>query len=268
MADTVRRFLRIPYTLHVYRQSIVPKPKATLVFLHGIGNSGITWDEIASELPEDVNIIIVDLLGFGDSPKPTRATYSVATQARALMKTLLLLGIRQKVVLVGHSMGSLVAVEFTKRYPLAVRSLVLCSPPLYKARGSSLVQRDDMLRLMYKLAMREPSNILRMSRLAHRAKLKSADFDITKVNPDTYIAALKASIINQTTIDDLAGIRQPVRILYGTLDPFVIGTNIRSLKKTAPQVMVTRFIGGHELVGGYVQRAAKAIRQQLGEIIA
>jgi cis-3-alkyl-4-acyloxetan-2-one decarboxylase len=83
-------------------------------------------------------VIVVDLLGFGDSPKPDWATYDARTQAQSLAKTLLGLGLTQRVVLVGHSMGSLVAVEFAKRYPALVKALVLCSPPLY-----NVDPRDD-----------------------------------------------------------------------------------------------------------------------------
>ena len=80
------RYMRVPYTLHVYRQSSVPKPRATLVFLHGIGNAGKTWDEVSMLLPDDVNIVVVDLLGFGDSPQPDWAAYDAKTQARSLAK--------------------------------------------------------------------------------------------------------------------------------------------------------------------------------------
>ncbi len=267
------RWLRVPYTLHVYRHSVSEKrPRATLVFLHGIGNSGPVWDIVAAELPDNVDVIIVDLLGFGDSPRPTWATYNARTQARSLMKTLLGLRLKQQIVLVGHSMGSLVAVEFAKKYPLLVKSLVLCSPPLYNLELSGdkkvLLQRDELLRSVYELALKDPANFVRLSTLALKAGMKSPDFDITKLDGNTYAAALKANIINQTTMQDIVKLKRPIRILYGTLDPFVIGKNIRKVQKASPNVTVMKFIGGHEIVGSYVERVAKAIKQQIGEVIA
>ena len=74
--------------------------RATLVFLHGLGNSGRTWDEVAAKLPDDINLVIVDLLGFGDSPQPNWAVYSAKTQAKSLAKTLLANGVFGKVILV------------------------------------------------------------------------------------------------------------------------------------------------------------------------
>lgn len=269
LSDAVwHRYLGIPYTLHVYRQSTVPKPRATLVFLHGLGNSGKTWDEVTIGLPDDINLVIVDLLGFGDSPQPGWAVYDSRTQARSLAKTLIANGVLGKVVLVGHSMGGLVAVEFAKRFPAFVDSLVLCSPPLYNVDKSDdkklFVQRDEQLRRLYELAIKKPENIILLSRLAKRYKLMNPDFDVDALNIDAYVAALRANILDQTALHDIVRLKQPVHILYGTLDPFVIGDNIKRASQLSATVTVTKFIGGHEIVGKYVDRVAHTIIRAIG----
>jgi len=261
------RYLRVPYTLHVYRQSSVKKAQATIVFLHGLGNSGKTWDEVAAGLPDDVNVIVVDLLGFGDSPQPEWAVYDARTQARSLAKTLITIRARQRVILVGHSMGALVAVEFAKRYPAFVASLVLCSPPLYVVDPSDdkklFVQRDEQLRRLYELAIKNPESIVKLSGIAKRAGLLNPDFDVHELNVDAYVGALRAGVLGQTTMHDILTITQPIRIVYGTLDPFVIGDNIKKIQKMSSNITVTKFIGGHEIVGGYVKRVVSAIESQL-----
>lgn len=261
------RYLGVPYTLHVYRQSTVKKATATLVFLHGIGNSGKTWDEVSAELPDNVNVVIIDLLGFGDSPRPSWAVYDAQTQARSVAKTLLSLGIFNKIILVGHSMGSLVAVEFARRYPAMVSSLVLCSPPLYNLDKSDdkrlYFERDAQLRRLYEFAIEKPQNILTITRIAKKAKLLNPAFDINALNLDAYVAALKANIINQTTSHDIARLKQPVDIIYGTLDPFVIGDNIEKAAQTNHGVKITKFIGGHEIMGRYVKKVLQVISTQI-----
>jgi pimeloyl-ACP methyl ester carboxylesterase len=263
------RFLGIPYTLHVYRQSTVQRPRATLVFLHGIGNSGRTWDEVSMELPDDVNIVTLDLLGFGDSPQPDWAVYDAKTQARSVAKTLLSLGVYQKIILVGHSMGALVAVEFARRYPAAVSSLVLCSPPLYNVDPNDdkkfFVERDEQLRRLYEFALKYPEAIVQVSKLAKKYNMLNPDFDVDSMNIDSYVLALRANILNQTTMHDIVRIKKPIHILHGTLDPFVIGQNIKLVGQKSELVTVTKFIGGHEIVGGYVKRVGAAIEQQLNE---
>jgi len=264
----IHRHLRVPYSLHVYRQSTVSKPRMTLVFLHGIGNSGRTWDEVSMKLPDDVNLTVVDLLGFGDSPKPDWATYDAKTQARSLAKTLLGLGLQRRIILVGHSMGALVAVEFAKRYPTLVRSLVLCSPPLYNVDPTDdkrlFVERDEQLRRLYEFALKNPDNIIRLSKLAQRYNLLNPDFDVDRMNIDNYVLALRANILNQTSMRDIVRIKRPIHIIYGTLDPFVIGQNIKRAAEVSEFISVTKFLGGHEITGGYVKRVVDAIKQQAG----
>lgn len=270
MFDTIwHRWLRVPYTLHVYRQSVVKKPVATLVFMHGIGGSARVWDEVISRLRRDVNVVAVDLLGYGDSPRPDWAKYDAATQAKALAKTLLGLGITQPVTLVGHSMGGLVAVEFARRYPLVVRSLIICSPPLYNVDSSNdkklFALRDTQLRRLYEFAIKNPKNIVRVSKLAKRYKLLHPEFDVDNINLDNYILSLRANILNQTTAHDIIKIKRPIHILYGLLDPFVIGENIQNAAQSSVYIKPEKFVGGHEVIGRYVGRVLKAIDRQLEE---
>jgi len=256
--------LRVPYTLHVYRQSRVDKPKATLVFLHGLGNSGSTWESVAEGLPNDIDFLIIDLLGFGDSPAPTWAVYDAKTQAKALAKTLLVHAVRRRVILVGHSMGSLVAVEFAKRYPLLVKSLVLCSPPLYRASKDKrlLMEREELLRWFYELVAKQPDNLARVTRLATKAGLKGDDYDVSKLNAKTYVAALRESIINQTAMEDIVKLPHPINILYSTVDMAVIGKNISRVQEASKSIVVTKFIGPHEIIGKkYTDKVTDALKQ-------
>jgi pimeloyl-ACP methyl ester carboxylesterase len=90
----IHKILRIPYTLAVYEKRRVKKPKATLVFLHGVGASGAAWDEVVKGLKDEhVDMFVVDLLGFGKSPKPEWAQYKASMQSAALAKTLLTRGV-------------------------------------------------------------------------------------------------------------------------------------------------------------------------------
>lgn len=268
MFDTlIHRYLRIPYTLHVYRESRASRAKKTVVFLHGIGNSGQTWDEVLESLDANVDFLVIDLLGFGDSPRPDWATYDAPTQAKALAKTLAVHARIQPIVLVGHSMGSLVAVEFAKRFPLLVDSLLLCSPPLYNVDKSDdhklFVERDEQLRRLYEFAIADPNNIVKLSHLAKRYKLVNPDFDVDHGNVDSYILALRANILNQTTAHDIVRIKKPITILYGAFDPFVIGGRLRAVAQRSKYIRAKRLLVGHEIVGGYVGRVSKELKDLL-----
>ena len=54
-----------------------------VVFVHGLGASGRYWDAVVPRLAGR-RTVTVDLLGFGRSPKPRRASYDVDFHADAL----------------------------------------------------------------------------------------------------------------------------------------------------------------------------------------
>lgn len=78
------------------------------VLLHGYGASSFTWRYWAPELAARGHVLLVDLKGFGDAPRPDDGRYAVADQA--LLVHDLLVGRRlEGVTLMGHSMGGAVA---------------------------------------------------------------------------------------------------------------------------------------------------------------
>lgn len=100
-----------------------------IVFLHGLAGSTASWGEPFLALAVDHDLLLVDLLGFGRSPKPAIA-YSVEDHLLALRRTL-----QQQDMprphLVGHSMGALLALAYAARYPNEVGRVVLLALPWF-----------------------------------------------------------------------------------------------------------------------------------------
>lgn len=257
----LHKWLRIPYALHVHVDKKVRRPRATVLFLHGIGNSGESWQRVIQDLPSDIRVVVIDLLGFGKSPRPGWAIYNAKTQARSVIATFLKLNIRQPVIIVGHSLGGLVAVEVAHRYPLIVRSLVLCSPPFYKASQQKklLPSYDTLLKELYGLVQRYPEKFLLISQLAMRLGLVDKSYNVTSETVPVYINALTASIINQTTLNDALKLTVPTRILYGQFDPMVVFANFKWLAKHNPHVTIKSLLVGHEMLGLYIPAIRKEI---------
>lgn len=258
--DLVHKYLHLPYNLHIYSDKKIAHPKATVLLLHGMGNSGKAWDELIAALPDSVRVISIDLLGFGSSPSPRWLKYNSTVQARSVIATLLRARIRQPLILVGHSMGSLVAVEIAKRYPALVKSLVLCSPPLYtEAEKQALPDQQKILRDFYSFALKNPQKIVGAVPLATKLKIVGKAFNVTNDNVAIYMAVLESSIMSQSALSDAAYIKKPIHIIYGAFDPLIVKRNLTNLAKQNSHVIISSVLSGHEINEPYIPVLLAAI---------
>ncbi|MFA4110637.1 alpha/beta hydrolase [Xanthomonas perforans] len=100
----------------------------TAVLLHGKNFCAATWeDSIAALSKAGYRVIAPDQIGFCKSSKPAAYQFSFAQLAdntHALLKTL---GIERAVV-VGHSMGGMLAIRYALMYPQSTEHLALVDP--------------------------------------------------------------------------------------------------------------------------------------------
>lgn len=98
-----------------------------LVMLHGLGGTTRYWTSVFDFSSLERQIELVDLLGFGDSPRPWR-TYSLEVHLQALAPVV---EKHDRITLVGHSMGANLALALAARYPDRIAHLVLISLPCF-----------------------------------------------------------------------------------------------------------------------------------------
>lgn len=262
MFDTIlHRWLGVPYTLHVRHFTRRSAAKQTILLIHGLGDTGDLWKDLFDELPAGANIVAVDLLGFGDSPRPSWGVYDARTQARCLLATYLRIGLRSPIQIVGHSLGCLVAIDFAKRYPLLVRRLVLCAPPIYR-QPEAKRHTDDMLRDIYTLAAKKPSFLVNMYDIGQKIRLLSPSLSVTKDNIEIFVRTLHASIINQRTVDDIAKVKVPITIIHGLFDPFVIRTNLVTIRKQYANVNLIDIPASHDISAPYRKAIISALADE------
>ena len=99
----------------------------TVMLLHGNNFGGFYFKAIIDGLTAaGFRVIVPDQIGYGKSSKPI-APYNFNSQAR---NTWLILQAEQidKVMVVGHSMGGMLAARFTTQYPRSVERLVVYNP--------------------------------------------------------------------------------------------------------------------------------------------
>lgn len=100
----------------------------TVLLLHGKNFSGMYWEQTAKDLAADgYRVIMPDQVGFGKSSKPGNIQYTFQLLAQNTEKVLKACGV-QKVFVLGHSMGGMLAVRFALMYPEITEKLILENP--------------------------------------------------------------------------------------------------------------------------------------------
>ena len=101
----------------------IDSAKRTIVFVHGAGLDHSWWSLQSRYFGyHGYNVLAVDLPAHGRSEGPVLATVEgMADWVFACLKELKI----EKAILVGHSMGSLIALEFAARYPESAEKIVL-----------------------------------------------------------------------------------------------------------------------------------------------
>ena len=99
----------------------------TIVLLHGNNFAGFYFGVVIDALREEgFRVIVPDQIGYGRSSKPI-IPYSLTDMARNTRALLQSLKINQAMI-VGHSMGGMLAARFATQYPGVTERLVLFNP--------------------------------------------------------------------------------------------------------------------------------------------
>lgn len=97
-----------------------------VLFIHGLGSSAIVWRDIPEALASKYHTIVVDLIGFGGSDKPPY-DYTISFFSHFLRDFLENIGIDNngKVILIGHSLGGYISLDFAIKNCDMVKKMVL-----------------------------------------------------------------------------------------------------------------------------------------------
>jgi 3-oxoadipate enol-lactonase len=194
-----------------------------IVFLHGIGGAGRVWaSQVASFRALGFAAVALDLAGYGARPPATSMTFEelAADVERSIAER----G-SSRPVLVGHSMGGMVAQTALRRRPDAYRAAVLaCTSPAFgnpsgefqKAFVADRLGPLDAGKTMADLAPRMVDAIM-APRPDPPARAQAIEV-MGAVPADTYRAAVRC-LVGFDERANLANIRVPVLCLACEKDP-------------------------------------------------
>eukprot|EP00457_Paulinella_chromatophora_P015410 gb/GEZN01016025.1/.p1 GENE.gb/GEZN01016025.1/~~gb/GEZN01016025.1/.p1 ORF type:complete len:281 (-),score=28.07 gb/GEZN01016025.1/:25-843(-) len=103
-------------------RGVIGNPRPPLLLIHGYLDSWKSFSSVIPLIDHSIGVIAVTLRGWGDSSKA--GPYTVSAYAGDIRLFLQRLGVT-KVVLAGHSMGTLISTLVAASYPELVAGLVL-----------------------------------------------------------------------------------------------------------------------------------------------
>lgn len=266
LPDRLHRVLGLPYLLKVRRQG----SGRPIVFLHGIASFKEIWSPVIDELSEQYRCVSIDLLGHGASPKPTHISYDPRNHLRSIRWTLFWKGIWRKPIVVGHSMGALLATHWASTYPREVSRLVLVAMPIYRRREAEkrpqrLEGLIDAGYLMFYRALRsapKPWAIRSAQALVRHSPSLVGQAMLDEASWYPVASSLSRTIEKQKTRQEVRALpaELPITVLYGTRDHLVIAQNLKTAFLGRAHTRIMRAPVPHELTPRHCRTIIRAIR--------
>ena len=252
----VRRHLEAGGVRFSYRAAGAGPP---LVLLHGIGSNARSWTEQLAGLGDLRRVVAWDAPGYGDTTPvaPTRPMPS--DYAERLARFLDGLGL-DRVALLGHSLGALVAGAFAAARPHRVERLILANPalghrtdpgaPLPPPAQSRL---DDLAALGREgfAAKRAPRLLSPAATPAEVARARAA---MAEIDPDGYRQAV-AMLAQGDLGADTRAVASPVLVLSGDADSVTPPAGSRTLAAAMQGARYLEIEGAGHL--SYLERPAE-----------
>lgn len=194
-----------------------------LIFLHGSNQSAHSWDLVSVHLARDWHVFALDQRGHGDSEWSRTADYSVHEMAEDLGAFIDAIGVRDPVI-VGHSMGGMVTLTFTRNHPDVPRAItVVDMGPEINSEGSKMIREfvgrniefDDMEVFLDRVEKYDPYRT--REHIAKTLKynlLRRADGKYVTKNDRRRFHA-EGEVRRTPALEELAKLEMPILIVRG-----------------------------------------------------
>ncbi|MBR3131918.1 alpha/beta fold hydrolase [Candidatus Saccharibacteria bacterium] len=191
------------------------EPELAVVFIHGIASDSNTFKNALNYLEgtrslKNVRFITFDLLGSGKSLKNDKLNYDYKDQLEALHNSIEKLKLNIPLVLVGHSLGTLIVTRYADTYKKTVKELILISPPVYTEADLDNPAFATGIKL-FKDAVS----------LKNRKILEEKAFN----------NSMEKIVLDKKNYRVLAELKTPAVLIYGAMDRFIAIYNIPKVVK-------------------------------------
>ena len=238
------------------------KKKPSILLMHGSGLTHIVWSlHEQFYASQGFNILSVDLPGHGNSEGPSlESIEQISNWVKSLMNVL---GIK-KIIIIGHSQGSLVGIDFASRYPNLISSLVLV------AGSYKMPVNQDLIN--YAEAGDEKAVLLMMKWGYEGSKAFIGGNPVKKIiNSSREIREVLAVDLNACNNykdgkESLEKINCPTLCIFGDLDkmvPLEVGNKMVSMIKNSEKKIINNC--GHMIIFEKAFELRKSVKEFLSK---
>lgn len=244
-----------------------------LVLLHGLISTHRYWHQIIGLIDTTKwRVITPDLLGFGDSPKPKDAQYNLTEQVSSTAQAITPY-LENPSVVVGHSMGAIIALKLAVDKPELFSKLILSALPLLRPEtkyrqlasitDSRLVRRERAAKLAVHglgLVNRLPERLMTIQ----KKWPKHIGEDWTKHGHQAYQQTIKSAQYIDAMLDLLSKLTVPTTLLVGKYDGMIGEQGVEGLNRVAAcnnNLTIQLIEAKHNLPIEHPEIVAKAILQ-------
>lgn len=248
----------------------------TVLFLHGITESRRYFARPVSPLADRFELVIPDLPGFGLSPKPA-VRYSMDLFRDSVREFIEHRGLHQRPIhVVGHSLGSLIALEYAAAYRDHVKKLVLLNLPRHfssqEAHGFFWNGSPSYRKLLHEHSMRASLGQLRRTGIGMSLRYArrfpwTVLLDSRKFTFLSLTSTLENCLLNYAIDPVLARMPPtPTLLIHGERDQVAPLDHVRPLLESYPWMKLFSIpASGHHVLHTHPVPVVKAIGDFLGE---
>ena len=219
--------------------------KSSILLMHGSGLTHIVWSlHEQFYASQGFNILSVDLPGHGNSEgPPLKSIEEISDWVKSLMNVLDI----KKIIIIGHSQGCLVGIDFASRYPNLINDLVLVAGSYKMPVNQDLID--------YAEEGDEKAVLLMMKWGYEGSKAFIGGNPVKKIiNSSREIREVLAVDLNACNNykggkESLEKINCPTLCIFGDLDkmvPLKVGTNMSALIKNSETKVISNC--GHMII--------------------
>lgn len=220
-----------------------------VILVHGFLENHKMWDGLVEKLKENHEVIVLDLLGHGDSDGLCDI-HTMEQQAQVINEMMNRLGII-KATVIGHSMGGYVSLAFAEAYPEKLSGLVLLNSHPFSDGEEKKKARERAIKTVRKnylayVKASIPSFFAPDNRTKYKKQIEKLIEEASKMKPANIIAALKGMMMRKDRSELFCNqTGYPKMWIVGKKDPLIDFDKIIELAHRCKAVDYIELSEGH-----------------------